>query len=431
MADYKVYISSTYQDLKDHREKVIEFFHKLESRFELVSMEGYVASDLTPLAKCLNDVRECDIYVLVIANRYGYIPADAVNNPENLSITELEFRTAQENKKEILAFFADDKESSFAADKEDSEAAAQDKKTKLQSFKTRVRTKYLTHPEGFISPFHLALQVSESLMKKALLEFRLEEWRKYCCDRGMQFSEYLAIRTKNLFRAIIIHGQTRELGLNLINRFAIFTLNLSPQDVPSPMYFQDFLSAASYEKCRTLFLVNLHYTIFQNNDLEDISIKSFLQAVTQKLHRPLLIVLCCMEQSLQQQEMNFLKKFLEEFHGECSSATCNRIYFFLYIEDDDEDEPAIDKKIEDLKMSLPGAESYFYTLPRLKVLSRFEIKKWLNNYITKDEDRTLDLLDLHFNELKDPLSMKDAEKSIRKFIRRVNDKDQEILDILQ
>ncbi len=110
MAKYKVYISSTYRDLMDYREKVIGFFRKksVEENFELVSMEGYVADDIVPSVECINDVENCDIYILILANRYGYIPVDKEKNPNEFSITELEYEAAKEKNKTILAFFADE-----------------------------------------------------------------------------------------------------------------------------------------------------------------------------------------------------------------------------------------------------------------------------------------------------------------------------------
>jgi Domain of unknown function (DUF4062) len=43
---------------------------------------------------CLNDVDTCDLYVLIAGHRYGFQPAQ--DNPEALSITQLEFRRAGE-----------------------------------------------------------------------------------------------------------------------------------------------------------------------------------------------------------------------------------------------------------------------------------------------------------------------------------------------
>src|SRR5207249_12052919 len=100
MSSYRVYISSTYQDLKEHREKVIDFFQKFPEKFDLISMEGYVAEDITPLNRCLLDVASCQIYILILAKRYGYIPADNTVNPKGYSITQLEYETARQHGKQ-------------------------------------------------------------------------------------------------------------------------------------------------------------------------------------------------------------------------------------------------------------------------------------------------------------------------------------------
>lgn len=69
-------------------------------------MEDYVATDSRPVDKCLADVAACDIYVGILAWRYGYAPTD--DNPEGLSITELEYRKAERLGKPRLIFIADE-----------------------------------------------------------------------------------------------------------------------------------------------------------------------------------------------------------------------------------------------------------------------------------------------------------------------------------
>ena len=96
----KIYISSTYSDLKEHREIVSRTLRQM--RHEVIAMEDYVATDQRPLAKCLADVGGCDIYVGIIAWRYGYVPAK--DNPEHRSITEMEFRQAALTGKPCLIF---------------------------------------------------------------------------------------------------------------------------------------------------------------------------------------------------------------------------------------------------------------------------------------------------------------------------------------
>ncbi|MEN3333147.1 MAG: hypothetical protein V7641_2512 [Blastocatellia bacterium] len=96
----QIYISSTYSDLKEHRDVVYRTLRQM--RHDVIAMEDYVASDQRPLAKCLADVSTCDIYVLIIAWRYGFVPAK--DNPEKKSITEMEFREAVQKDKPCLIF---------------------------------------------------------------------------------------------------------------------------------------------------------------------------------------------------------------------------------------------------------------------------------------------------------------------------------------
>lgn len=96
----KIYVSSTFEDLKEFRRAVYGQLRKLQ--MDAVAMEDYVAGEKRPLAKCLEDVADADVYVGIFAWRYGYVPKEG--NPESLSITELEYRAAGEHGKERLIF---------------------------------------------------------------------------------------------------------------------------------------------------------------------------------------------------------------------------------------------------------------------------------------------------------------------------------------
>src|SRR4051794_18827931 len=102
-----IYLSSTYEDLKDFRQAVFDALRK--AGYTVIAMEDYVAADARPVDKCLKDVAASDIYVGLFAFRYGYIPPVAHGNPDGLSITELEFRCAAKSSKPCLAFVVDEK----------------------------------------------------------------------------------------------------------------------------------------------------------------------------------------------------------------------------------------------------------------------------------------------------------------------------------
>jgi hypothetical protein len=101
----RIYISSTFTDLKDCRERVARALRRLQH--DVVAMEEYVARDDRPADACIKDVARCDIYVGLFAHRYGYVPVDPQLNPNNLSITELELRAAQQGGKTCLVFLQD------------------------------------------------------------------------------------------------------------------------------------------------------------------------------------------------------------------------------------------------------------------------------------------------------------------------------------
>ena len=99
----RIYVSSTFGDLKDHREHVYRTLRQLGH--DVIAMEDYVATDQRPLAKCLEDVAISDVYIGILAHRYGYVPTH--ENPERRSITELEYRHAQAKRKPCLVFLLD------------------------------------------------------------------------------------------------------------------------------------------------------------------------------------------------------------------------------------------------------------------------------------------------------------------------------------
>jgi hypothetical protein len=97
----KVYLSSTQADLEPYRAAVMAAIRGLGH--EHVAMEDYHAENAIPADKCREDVARCDIYVGIIAWRYGFVPADY-----DCSITELEYRTAVARPIPTLIFLLDE-----------------------------------------------------------------------------------------------------------------------------------------------------------------------------------------------------------------------------------------------------------------------------------------------------------------------------------
>jgi uncharacterized protein DUF4062 len=90
---YPVMLSSTYKELAEHREAVRKAM--LGQRLLPVAMEDDSAlPDQDLIDASLAKVEESDAYVGLISYRYGQVTIDPVRNPEQLSLTELEFRRA-------------------------------------------------------------------------------------------------------------------------------------------------------------------------------------------------------------------------------------------------------------------------------------------------------------------------------------------------
>jgi tetratricopeptide (TPR) repeat protein len=95
-----VFISSTSVDLKKYREAAIQVCEQLG--FEPIAMEKFEAMGVGATEGSKRKVREADLYVGIIAHRYGYIESG-----HELSVTEIEFDYAGERGLDRLCFMVD------------------------------------------------------------------------------------------------------------------------------------------------------------------------------------------------------------------------------------------------------------------------------------------------------------------------------------
>jgi hypothetical protein len=88
--EFVVYLSSTLADLQPEREEALKAI--AESG---VVKSSYRADEKGVLAGCAADVLKCNLYVGILGQRYGYIPPVSEGNPEEKSITELEYEACR------------------------------------------------------------------------------------------------------------------------------------------------------------------------------------------------------------------------------------------------------------------------------------------------------------------------------------------------
>lgn len=100
----KVYLSSTYTDLKTHRATLARALRK--ARYDVAMMEEDAARDARVEFACMGDVLGCDVYVGLFAWRHGHVPA--ADNAEGLSVTEMEYAAAGRKPMPRLTFLLHD-----------------------------------------------------------------------------------------------------------------------------------------------------------------------------------------------------------------------------------------------------------------------------------------------------------------------------------
>jgi tetratricopeptide (TPR) repeat protein len=93
----KIFVSSTYTDLIDHRKAAERAINLLDQQFK--GMEYFGARPEEPKAACLKEIEQADIFVGIYAHRYGFIPEG-----DTKSITEQEFDHAKKLGKPIFCY---------------------------------------------------------------------------------------------------------------------------------------------------------------------------------------------------------------------------------------------------------------------------------------------------------------------------------------
>src|SRR5262249_20087940 len=98
---YGAFVSSTFVDLNDHRAHVIGSLRR--AGFSVDPMEDWTADSDEPKKFSQDRLDGCDLCVLLVAFRRGYVP-----DGESLSITQLEYEAALKQGIDILPFMLDE-----------------------------------------------------------------------------------------------------------------------------------------------------------------------------------------------------------------------------------------------------------------------------------------------------------------------------------
>lgn len=132
-AKYQIFVSSTYEDLKEERDLVIKMI--LEMGHIPVGMEMFSAGNDDQWETIKRQIDQSDYYVVILAHRYGSC------NAQGVGYTEMEYHYAAGKGLPCLGFVIDQK-ASWPQDKIDKKATLL---KKLRAFKQKVQTRHVSY----------------------------------------------------------------------------------------------------------------------------------------------------------------------------------------------------------------------------------------------------------------------------------------------
>jgi hypothetical protein len=98
---YQVFVSSTYEDLREERQEVIQALLELDCI--PTGMELFPATDEDSWTLIKDFIRQCDYYIVIVGGRYG-----SVNPATGKSYTQMEYEFATESGLPTVAFLHHD-----------------------------------------------------------------------------------------------------------------------------------------------------------------------------------------------------------------------------------------------------------------------------------------------------------------------------------
>lgn len=147
---YQVFVSSTYKDLTEERQEVMQALLELDCI--PVGMELFPAADDDQWTLIKRLIDDCDYYILIIGGRYGSV------NEGGISYTQMEYEYAISQDIPVISFLHKTPSNISVSKSEDKPEL----RKKLNEFREIAQKKLCKY---WINPIELGSQVSRSLVK--------------------------------------------------------------------------------------------------------------------------------------------------------------------------------------------------------------------------------------------------------------------------
>jgi len=407
----KVYISSTYKDLTVYRDAIRDMFQYkgLQDEFTLVSMEGYVSENgKRAIDVCLEDVRKADIYILILAKRYG-----SVVEGTGISYTESEYNEALKVAKnkplyKIFVFY-----SSEEIEKEDFVAAKDLENTGLQNFYNNA----LKNSASFIYPFTTPDNLCKQILLTLNFNFKkpsgITDYKEalMLIDRNEQsysFSKSVKRNTNSFYFSSVYENNPND----FLER--LYDLEMGGKYRKCRLELGQF-NTVSEEKFKEIFIAELsaqwtadiaEYT-FEKDDKLFLSIEINSLEITSDIKL----------EYLKQVLTAFLPSYLTK---DGISTTTDRVVFIFYTYL--ANESPVNEKFDSFIKSLSGSlnlSSCFNAIDPLDDITKTDTWNWLDVFIkshTFDQDEVVELMQISDNPFK-KLKMKEVNRLIKGWLK--------------
>lgn len=184
----RVFISSTMDDLGNERRAVVAQLKNLN--VEPVYAESFSPNGSTSWERIKEEVKDCQILVLLLGERYGWVPDEGPGSREKRSVTHMEALLARELGLIVLPFFKDLSISSTVND----ESKARDKfRKEVSSWDKGYFRQTFKWADDLAES--VAKAVSEALTQAFLREFRAQSAQTYMQSGGSSSQQPSGLHT--------------------------------------------------------------------------------------------------------------------------------------------------------------------------------------------------------------------------------------------
>lgn len=362
----KIYISSTFRDLKDYRHNAMEALRFLIDSFSLVRVMEYMmpGSKQPILSECLNDVKDCDIYILIIGKQYGTIAEGT-----GLSFTENEYHSAKANGKTIILLIADKDADNLRDEQTDNQEA-------FDKFKNLVTSNHLQFSKNFASPDHLVSQLLLALYPLTERKWVLGDNIKLRCDRRSQFLDFISYKYTNQLNTFIILSKHRDKPRYFIDRIATYEFGYTKEYLQYPMKTNVIIGTLDdYDLQKKRFLAHITEDFIEKNDALPLTMQDCLLKIKEKGLKSLFIQFHLDEKDVKDKRtLKSIRRLWLEFNDACINTKFRAFFVFIL---------NFPNSIEIDSDVIKNLKSKFITpLEQLNLINESDVDSWLRQHIT-------------------------------------------------